>query len=167
MRQAFHNKKQKVTLIIFGIEVLMLLILIMTLFLPNRRYYLTDKDNCITLPYGRYFVNCEYNISSDTDKANYLFILNENGNTEGILTSQNFLHHEKSEWRAEFWVSEPNMNVKLEIRKQDQDFPSPYLNYAKYEIESTKYVSNLGILFTLLLMTCTVLIYLIFSNIIK
>lgn len=166
MRQAFHNKKQKVTLIIFGIEVLMLLILIMTLFLPNRRYYLTDKDNCITLPYGRYFVNCEYNISSDTDKANYLFILNENGNTEGILTSQNFLHHEKSEWRAEFWVSEPNMNVKLEIRKQDQDFPSPYLNYAKYEIESTKYVSNLGILFTLLLMTCTVLIYLIFSNII-
>ena len=80
MKLGFQNKKQKVILFVLGVEMLILLVLIGTLFIPEKSYVLSDRENSITLPYGHYFLNCEYSISSDTDYANYLYILNDSFN---------------------------------------------------------------------------------------
>ena len=60
MRLGFQNKKQKVILFVLGLEMLILLVLIGTLFIPEKSYVLSDRENSITLPYGHYFLNCEY-----------------------------------------------------------------------------------------------------------
>ena len=140
MKLGFQNKKQKVILFVLGVEMLILLVLIGTLFIPEKSYVLSDRENSITLPYGHYFLNCEYSISSDTDYANYLYILNDSGNSDGIQNTVNFLHHEKNEWRTEFWITEPQLNINLVVIEQYKDGPSSFLNYASYEIECTNYI---------------------------
>lgn len=164
MNKISHTKKQKAVIISMITELLILLLLIISLFFPAKKYYLTDKDNTITLPYGRYFVKCNYSISSDTDLPNYLMILNDNGNTEGILTSENFLHHVKNDWTAEFWVDKWKSPVVFNIQKLFLDGTSPDLEYATYEIESTNYVKNIAILIMVSILFITLIVYYIISR---
>lgn len=161
MKSMLSKKSTSLVLIILGVELLVLISLIINLFIPPKSYNLTNQNNSITLPYGRYFLKCNYNISSDTNYANYLHILNDNGSSEGILGTENFLHHEKSEWKTEFWITEPKLNINLVVIEQFSDGASEFLNYASYEIESTKYVTFIGILITILIMICTSIIYFI------
>ena len=57
MKLGFQNKKQKVILFVLGVEMLILLVLIGTLFIPEKSYVLSDRENSITLPYGHYFLD--------------------------------------------------------------------------------------------------------------
>ena len=164
MRLGFQNKKQKVILFLLGVEMLILLVLIGTLFIPEKSYVLSDRENSITLPYGHYFLNCEYSISSDTDYANYLYILNDSGNSDGIQNTVNFLHHEKNEWKTEFWITEPQLNINLVVIEQYKDGPSSFLNYASYEIECTNYITFIKILIMLPVIAGTFIVYLILSG---
>lgn len=164
MKQIFRNKKEKVISIVLGMQIVFLLMLIVLLFIPPKKYLLNDQKNSITLPYGHYFLDCNYNISSDTNYANYLYILNDDGSSDGILTSENFLHHEKSEWTAEFWITKPELNINLVVIEQFCEGPSVFLNYADYEISSTNYVKFIGILLTTVLIVCTLVVYFIISG---
>ena len=48
MKLGFQNKKQKVILFVLGVEMLILLVLIGTLFIPEKSYVLSDRENSIT-----------------------------------------------------------------------------------------------------------------------
>ncbi len=164
MDETTGNNGKKVFRFIFGFEIMLALLLVLALFIPQKKYSLTDKDNRIALPFGRYFVDIDYSISADTDKANYLYILNDDGDSDGVLETHEFLHHEKSKWRAEFWIVKPKMNVNFFVVKQDTAGQSQYLNYANYEVESTPYLVYLGILLMLFIIACTVVVYFIVTG---
>mgnify|MGYP000633463938 CR=1 FL=1 len=161
MKKFNINEQNKCLTIIIGIEILIMLVLIVMLFVPGKKYLLNQDDNTITLPYGHYYLKCDYSISSDTDAANYLWITDEQGKTEGILHSEDFVHHEKNTWETEFWITKPSLKINLEIRKQGQAEQSAYLNYANYEIKCTSYTAFIILLILSMVLACTVAAYLI------
>ena len=161
MKKFNINEQNKCLTIIIGIEILIMLVLIVMLFVPGKKYLLNQDDNTITLPYGHYYLKCDYSISSDTDAANYLWITDEQGKTECILHSEDFVHHEKNTWETEFWITKPSLKINLEIRKQGQAEQSAYLNYANYEIKCTSYTAFIILLILSMVLACTVAAYLI------
>lgn len=167
MKKFNINEQNKLLPVIIGIEILIMLVLIVLLFVPGKKYLLNQDDNTITLPYGHYYLKCDYSISSDTDAANYLWITDEQGKTEGILHSEDFVHHEKNTWETEFWITKPSLKINLEIRKQGQAEQSEYLNYADYEIKCTSYTAFVILLILSMVLACTVAAYLIRTGRIK
>ena len=85
MKKFNINEQNKLLPVIIGIEILIMLVLIVLLFVPGKKYLLNQDDNTITLPYGHYYLKCDYSISSDTDAANYLWITDEQGMGDRIL----------------------------------------------------------------------------------
>lgn len=179
MRRILSDKKGKNALITLGIEILLFIILVMTLFIPSRKYVLT-KDESITLPYGHYYLTCNYKISDETDNENYLYIYNDKGTSEGILTSENLLDYTKNTYNVEFWITKTKENINLiigKIKDSHLSSESDYTNYeiertlcledVNYEIQCTPYVKYIAILSLSILIAGTIICYLILENKIK
>lgn len=160
MKRFLGSKKERHVLIAFGIELLILFFLVVMLFIPKKSYILDADNNTISLPYGHYYITCNFQIDNIPDAVNFLHIENMDGTTKGIKQVDNYLNKEHNSYTSEFWISSLYKHIQLSVREIGKTAESSSATIDEYIITSTPYVIFEVIIFLIIAMAVTVIIYL-------
>lgn len=156
--------REKIVLVILDIELLVLAVLLVLLFVPRKTYSLDSVNNTIKLPYGHYYITCNYEIPEKLDTVNSLYILNSEGTTDGITQIRNFLNEEHNSYTSEFWINDICRQITINVNEFDKQDESDSIIVKEYKIVCTSYGTFIGLLVLAVGILITVTIYLITSG---
>ena len=161
MKKFQNSKNKKAILAVLGVELIILLVFLVMCFIPKKSYLLDSNNNTITLPYGHYYITCNFKIQDDLDTVNYLHIRNTDGTTKGITQTDNYyLNPEHTTYTSEFWINTMSKKIVLIVMEFQQSTESQSAVIDNYIIQSTSYTAFLGILLDVVLLLITFVFYL-------
>lgn len=168
MKEFKGNKIQRIVIALMVIEVLAILLLGVLMFTPKKTYTIFPEDGTnIILPYGHYYISCNYEIQKDINTVNYLHIQNLDGTKNGIAQTDNYLNEEHNSYTSEFWIKTLKKEINLSVREIGKTIESPSVLINSYEIKCTSYSFFIAILFVTLLLLFTIIAYFILIEKIK
>ena len=140
MKKLPQDKIYRKLLAALCIEAAIFVVLVIAACVYPSTYTLTGGEKEISLPFGHYFVTCNYEAVQTDATVNYLYIQDSNMTTDKIPQTENYLRDDKDSYTGEFWIYSPKKAVNFSVREIMSDDESTLVNVKSYEIRTTPFV---------------------------
>lgn len=138
MKKSLQYRQCKSLWLVFIAELIVLSAILIIFFIPSKKYVIHQGES-IKLPYGHYYVTCDYKIKDDTGIANFVYIQKPDGSVDGIVQGEDYLSSDANSYKTEFWITGLKKEIQISVRQIDDINESQAVEIEKYIIESTKY----------------------------
>ncbi len=154
MKKLRQGKKFTPLSVAILLELIITAVVFLTLFIPEKSYHI-QRGETIKLPYGHYYVTCEYQVDNSTDDVNFVFIQSKNGSVKGIKQVDNYLDDADNSFSTEFWVNGLTKDITVSVRQFGQKEESKSVQIDSVIIKGSKYTRFVCLVIMLIFVSIT------------
>lgn len=140
MKRLPQDKIYRKLLAALCIEAAFFVVLVIAACVYPSTYTLKGGEKEISLPFGHYFVTCNYEAVQMDATVNYLYIQDSDMTTDKIPQTENYLRDDKDSYTGEFWIYSHKKAVNFSVREIMSDDESTLINVKSYEVRTTPFV---------------------------
>lgn len=154
MKKLWKDRKLSVLSFVILLELIVTAVVLLTLFIPVKSYNI-QRGEIIKLPYGHYYVTCEYQVDKNIENVNFLFVQDKNGSLKGIEQVDNYLDKNKNSFTTEFWISGFTKDITISVRQFEEKAESESALIESCTIKASKYTRVICLMVMLMIVSVT------------